>query len=124
MTTVPELIQALLDNVPALRPLYDQHLEYYDEFLSHVFFGDVSRLVEACFDPDIPLDEDVARAILAVLEAALEAPSDDVDYLIGVSFIENVAAESPPRLRTLMGPRLRRMLTDYLDWRPPLAIEP
>lgn len=124
MTTVPELIQALLDNVPALRPLYQQHIRDYDELLPHVFFGDVSRLVEACFDPDILLDEDVARAVLAVLEAALEDPSDDVDNLIGVSFIENVAAGSTPRLRALMGPRLHRMLVEYLEWRPLREIEP
>jgi hypothetical protein len=122
--TVPELIQALLENVPALRPLYEQHIQDYDELLSHVFFGDVSRLVEACFDPHILLDEDVAIAILAVLEAALEDPSDDVDDLIGVSFIENVSADSTPRLRAAMGPRLHRMLVEYLEWRPLPEIDP
>ena len=39
------IVNRLLTEVPELRPLYDEHLHGNDEFLPHVFFGDVTRYV-------------------------------------------------------------------------------
>lgn len=110
----------LTRDVPRLGPLLAQHVEYFDELLSHVFMGDVSRFAIAefarCTDgggsgcPDL-------LALLAALEQGFWDGDEGVQNLISVSFLENVAEEvaASPEFLSLFGPELRREIQPYLD---------
>ena len=54
-------------------------------------------------------------------EHALTVGNEDVDNLIHVSFVENVAEYVPelPILYDLMGPKLRAILVYYESWMKP-----
>ncbi len=108
---VPELLKA----VPALLPLYDDHLRDNDELLPHVFFGEVTRFVEAehskfCRTAHTN-DEHLRNAqnIIALLEAAIVSGDADLENLIGASFVESLDRDNPNylHLRALFGPALR-----------------
>jgi len=36
-------VNRLIEKIPELRPLVDEHIEYHEALLSHVLFGDMTR---------------------------------------------------------------------------------
>jgi hypothetical protein len=95
-----------LEEVPELRPAYEEHLADNDELLPHVFFGDVSRSVVSRASAG---DSDVVARILSCLERVLTEGDEQASELVVVSFVENIAPEDgaaaffeswPPALRS------------------------
>jgi hypothetical protein len=109
-------VERLVTEVPALRPLFDDHLAFHDyDLLPHVFFGDVTRFVVSGFSDD-PERRSDAEKILALLEEAIASPDEDVQNVVSVSFCENLLGERPlDAIRAAMGPRLRAELAKYED---------
>ncbi|MGH8773707.1 MAG: hypothetical protein ACRDWI_00540 [Jiangellaceae bacterium] len=133
---VASFIDRLVDAVPALRPLADDHKDgYHDAVLSHPFLADVVRREVNLFTggrsfpvADDMSDEDVAchrvlftsdeadpatevRTVFGVVER--ECGHDDaVDELIAVSFVESLPTPDEPGgdVIDLLGPALRAML--------------
>lgn len=101
-----------LTSIPALAPLYEEHLATYGELLPHVLMGDVSRAVL-----DLHARDDRALGgILERLEEGMRAGSEDIQELVAVSFAENVAAEAhaDPAFRARFGPALELQLREIL----------
>lgn len=113
-------VRELTEAVPRLQPLLARHVEYFDELLSHVFMGEVSRFAVAefarCTDGEGSGCPDLI-ALLAALEQGFCDGGEDVQNLIAVSFLENVAEEAvvSPGLLSLFGPLLRREIQPFLD---------
>jgi hypothetical protein len=107
-------VERLVTEVPALRPLFDDHLAFFDDELPpHVFFGDVTRFVVSGFS-DHPERRADAEKILTLLEEAIASPDEDVQNVVSDSFCENLLGEKPlEAIRDAMGPRLRAELAKY-----------
>lgn len=113
--TYENIVCRLLEEVPDVRGVYDDHLKDYDELLPHVFFGDLTRYVIGRFRiPSSALDSNVTR-ILDVLERAMTASDSKLRELVSVSFLENLdqAGESYESVKKSLGPSLRRELLTY-----------
>ena len=102
--------------------MLDEHLNDYDELLSHVFFADVTRhaaRLARSADTEPEADDELAR-LLEDLESAflLRDDRDEVDDLIWVSFVENAQGvsgdeEEPLRDALRRYPRLASALSHY-----------
>jgi hypothetical protein len=114
-----EFVDWLVARHPGLAPLLEEHLNDYDELLSHVLFGEVTRYAADLArrseqDPDadaelLRLLEDLDQAILP------EGEDDPVDNVVWVSFVENAStdADEPLRTRLRSFPNLARALSHY-----------
>jgi hypothetical protein len=98
-----ELVQLL----PALRPIYIEHLNDNGEMLPHVLMGDFTRFIVQNVTP--PSNEQNVQPILDSLEEALTGGNPELDNLVGVSFVESLQGEEKA-LKVLVnrvGPALR-----------------
>ena len=97
------LVRSVEEQVPATAPLVADHIDFYEELLPHVLFGDITRWAqdEARRDPASPA---LAR-LLELLEAAYVEGDNDVRNVLTVSFVENLDVGSPVLAR--LGPNLR-----------------
>ena len=103
-----DLVAELLEHVPELKCVYDEHINDYEELLPHVFFGDATRyVVQQAKDGFLASDQPVSR-ILRLFEVAM-AGSEDVQELVSVSFLENLVGneEVIRELASMMGPALK-----------------
>jgi hypothetical protein len=81
------LVTALVEAVPALGPVVEEHIESYGELLPHVLFGDLTRFVLAAAAKG---DETNVRTILDLLDTGMVSGDPDLVNLISASFVENV----------------------------------
>ena len=118
--TQREFVDWIVARHPGLAPILEEHLNDYDELLSHVLFGDVTRYAadlarRAAEEPEaeaelLRLLEDLDRAILP------EGQEDDpVNNVVWVSFVENAStdADEPLRTRLRSFPNLGRALSHF-----------
>jgi hypothetical protein len=100
-------IEELLQKVPPLKNIYDEHLNENDTLLPHVFMGDVTRFVIA--EAANPKRQETITSLLEYLEEGIQTGSDEVRELILVSFVENLTGETKmlQLLKALMGQTLR-----------------
>jgi hypothetical protein len=113
------LITRLVVDVPALKPLYDDHVAFNDELLAYVFLPDVKRFVlDAIVSDDARRSGDAAR-ILAVLDDAMASADENVVNLVAVGFVKSLLGEEAlDRVRPALGPRLAAELRSQEHWRP------
>ena len=103
MPTSRELLaRSLAFGIPGLARLLDDHIEYFGELLPHIFIADVVRWAEerASIEPE------ASCALAEQLDRAYEWGDSEVVELIVVSFVENLADDSP--IVPYLGPLLRR----------------
>jgi len=85
-------IRGLVREVPELAPTFQEHVEFHEELLPHVFMGDVGRFVVA---NAIGRDSKSALArLMAYLEEGLANGPAGVQELIVVSFVEYLQDEA------------------------------
>ena len=108
------LINRLVAEVPALKPLYDDHVAFNDDLRPHVFFGDVTRFVTDAFAATDPRARADGSKVVRMLKEAMRAPEPGVVNLISVSFLENLLGEPTlPEIRRELGPLLTAELALY-----------
>jgi hypothetical protein len=83
-----EIVPELVEKVPELRELYQDHLESYDEILPHVFLGDVAMLVSEKVPDKKTKSQKTVKEILAFLEEQMSSGDPRVPELVAVSFLE------------------------------------
>ncbi len=110
-----EFVQKLVEEVPALRQLYLEHLAANSELLTHVFFGDVTRSFVAAYDAyssqrDTIENLDVVSAVISRLENGLIENNAEIKNLILASFLYNLCPEycRDEQLKRMLGFNLRR----------------
>jgi len=105
-------IVQLVEYVPQLKELLDEHLKDNGELLPHYFFGDLTRYaVEQVKKGATKAYEPLAR-LLIFLEDGLKSGNADVKNLILASFVENLADEPEAReqIKKMAGPNLAKAL--------------
>jgi hypothetical protein len=128
-----EAIAWLVDQVPELRPLLDEHVAYNEELLAYVVFeGDFLRwFVERVRAGDHGPAARFVAAIEPLMTTEVEpAASDRVWYLASVCFVEGIVMQGIwddviETARPWMGPRTSRDVDRMFRYRsgdlPPTA---
>ncbi len=118
--TQREFVDWLVARHPGLTQILEEHLTDYDELLSHVLFGDVTRHAAdlARRAPEEPgADAELLRLLEDLDPAILPEGEDDdpVNNLVWASFVENAStdADEPLRTRLRSFPNLARALSPY-----------
>ncbi len=83
-----KLIKKLIDLIPELKPIYDDHIDYYDELLEHVLFGEITRFAVKEFSENG--HSECIVNLCGVLREALSSGDEQLSELITVSFLENL----------------------------------
>ncbi len=99
----------LADRFPELRPLLNEHEEFNEEMLPHLFFGDVRRFVEE------RLDEDEAaqlKPLFDFLEEAYGSGDEAVENVIAVSLLEDLWDR--PQIKPLLGSEMSKQYLKYV----------
>jgi len=110
-----ELISRLTAGSPETRALMAEHIDTFGEVIPHVFLGEVSRFLEELDDQTRAGNreaESLLMSVLSILETGFRDGNEDVQNMIGVSFLENVMerAIASPAFRLRLGPLLRKDL--------------
>jgi hypothetical protein len=117
-------VEMLTASVPALAPIYREHLNDQDgELLPHVLMGDFTRGILALHRDAIagvPGAEQALSRALALLDEGMGSGDEPVENLVSLSFLENLERDDPayPDLKRRFGPALMRELKVMDDWRP------
>jgi hypothetical protein len=119
-------VKELLETVPELIPIYQKHIQDNDALLAHVLMGRVSEYVIDQLRAGQTDEPSPASRTIRFFEHAMTVEDDDVQEIIHVSFVENVAEFVPelPILYDLMGPKLREVLVYYESWMKHIGPEP
>ncbi|MFI5977802.1 hypothetical protein [Streptomyces sp. NPDC051452] len=82
----------LLQDFPQLESLHAEHVEFYEEFLSHVFLADVVRWAVSLFSEvgQGSGEEVIGLRLINFIEGAYVRGDCEVRELIRVSFVENL----------------------------------
>lgn len=106
-------VKLLLEVLPELTSVYDEHIDDYDGLLEHVLMGDVTRFAEQLFIEDSN-SECLAR-LLGFLDKAYASNDEKLQELISVSFLENLSRdeESFEGIRAMLSARLEDELSKY-----------
>lgn len=113
------LIHRLVAEVPALKPLYDDHVAFCDELLPYVFLSEVMQfVVEELAQSDARRQANAMR-VLNLLDEAMESADESVVNLVAVGFVErHLGDEVLDQVRPALGPRLAAELASREQWRP------
>ena len=93
--TSPEFIDWLAARHAAIATLRDDHVEFYEELIPHVLFGDVTRhaaeLARRGRSGDAPAAKELDALLHDLDTAILEGfgTDDPVENVVWVSFVEN-----------------------------------
>jgi hypothetical protein len=113
------LINRLVADVPALQPVYNEHVANNDELLTYVFLADVARFVMAALTGAKPEHRSDAVRVLGLLEDAIGSDDPDVVNLVAVGFVESLLGEEAlPFVRPTLGQRLAAELVAQETWKP------
>jgi hypothetical protein len=118
-------IEAFVQAVPEVEPLWREHLRDNGEALPHVFFGEVPRLaVQVAERDDVDLTERFARAI----EDLAASENEAVVNVIHVSFAENLVwgddreQRALAELRESFGPATLTRFAEFEEWAAKAAL--
>ncbi len=108
-------INKLIDQVPELRYVYDEHIHDNDELLPHVFLGDVTRYVVQQVRLGETGSAKPVERILSILDQGMGSSDEQVKELISVSFVENLVEhdEVLASLNGLIGLNLKKEIRNY-----------
>jgi hypothetical protein len=110
-------VEQFLEVVPELRPEWGEHLQYYEEPLPHVFFGDdVTRFAVRAAKGG---DGATLRRMAEALEPMASSDDPDVENLVAVSFAEHFVLGDANDLETLetlkphLGPSMLALVASF-----------
>lgn len=118
---VAAFVTGLVSAVPALTPVYEEHLGSHHEMLPYVLLDEISRYVLAGVRPPHP--DHVAIELLerfaAAVEEAFGSADEDVQTLIRTTFLESVdALWRQERAHRLVVSRLGPLTREWLSVDP------
>ncbi len=105
-------IGALIYEHPWFIEMLQEHLDFYDGLLPHLFIADVERWAEAKVSAGSADDRAQLSRVLAFLEAGF-GRGPEIAELISVSFLEHLPRHGEPNseLRALVGRSCREQLS-------------
>lgn len=98
MNTAVQLVEALVERFPVLRPLYEEHVSDNGEVLPYVIFGIGNGITDRVVDAYLRdgSDELDWRAVLRFLDAQIGRGDRDVDDVIGTDFLWGLPGPTRP----------------------------
>lgn len=112
--TYDSFIPLLLQKLPELLPLYEEHMDdNFNELLPHVLFGDITRFVVSSYEEKKNLAS--LQRIFTLLDKAIQSKDNELRILISVSFLENLPQDKVcfPEIKRLLSPALQKELELY-----------
>lgn len=110
-----DLIEELARRVPELKQLYEEHLEFYEELLPSVYFGELVPWVVTDYVASVNDAGHTGswREVLAVLEREHDSGTE-IEELIDFSFLEDLPypGDDGYGLIAELGPALSQALTE------------
>lgn len=119
MITKEIFFDSLLEKVPELNSVYEEHLSDYDELLPHVLMADITRFILDLLDKDHnQSNEEKISIFLRHFENALKLGDEEVKNIVVVSFLENLEQDSPSYdlLKSRFGKELQNSLRQIEDF--------
>lgn len=100
-----------------LKPIYDAHVEYYEEVLPHVLFGEFTSYV-ILLAADMDRNNIFLTGFLSSMEKGISSGEADVVNLIMVSFVENLMGEYEviDQLAGICSPELLRTIKEVTNY--------
>ncbi len=129
MNSMNEYTLELINEIESLRPVYEEHIRDVDELLPHVFFIDLTEYVISIYksisnNPNKDLRDELDN-ILKYIEKGVSEGNEDIQELIGVSFLENLGIvfcegleiedEDIRNIENEFGPCLKSMLIEMRE---------
>ena len=104
-------VGALVFACPWFSESFQEHVDFYDGVLPHLFIADVERWAEDQFDSGPIQVAGKLDTVLAFLEHGMGV-GPDIAELVSVSFLEHLPRPGEPRsgLRLLVGEKCARQL--------------
>ena len=87
MIAYKDVPHVLLRAVPEFLATYEEHVRDYDEVLTQLLFGDLTRFILDAYERG---DDDLVDRALAVLDRLMAEGDDDTQNVVAVSFIEDI----------------------------------
>jgi hypothetical protein len=115
------MIHELLRAVPEFQQVFDEHVNFNGELLTHLLFGDLTRWVIDLYRKSqsgghgAPQTEEILIRTLDFLEdRCTNAGEVGVQNIITVSFLENLHQAGPDYegIKNRLGPNLRKVLAE------------
>jgi hypothetical protein len=118
MTDTHSLVWTLINRVPLLRPIYEEHVHDNHELIPYVFMGDVSRVVLALHDDALRgngVADERLTELLDALETGMASSEKSVQDMIAVSVLEYLDRKgfALEDFRQRLGPTLRHQLERF-----------
>ncbi|MFG3134083.1 hypothetical protein ACGFZU_41150 [Streptomyces tendae] len=111
-----QFFHGLLREFPQLASLHSEHVEFYEEFLPHVFLADVTRWAVSLFTGagQGVLGEVVGNRLIDFLEGAYMHGDCVVKELVRISFVENLpySGQDGFRIHERLAGNLRNMFME------------
>ncbi|MEU0004731.1 hypothetical protein ABZ079_10625 [Streptomyces sp. NPDC006314] len=111
-----QFFQGILQEFPQLESLCAEHVEFYEEFLSHVFLADVVRWTVSLFGEAGQglAEEAIGLRLINFIEGAYVHGDCAVRELIRVSFVENLpySGQEGFRIHEHLTGNLRRIFSE------------
>lgn len=111
-----QFFHGLLQDFPQLESSHAEHVEFYEEFLSHVFLADVVRWAVSLFSEagHGSAEEAIVLRLINFMEGAYVHGDFAVRELIGVSFVENLpySGQEGFRIHEHLTGNLRRIFAE------------
>ncbi len=92
--TPEDFVERLVQEVPEVRPIVEEHLADHEELLLHVLTARVRDRAISAFDQG---DRDVAGRIVDVFDVGLREGDHRVENAVSVSFVEDTPLWDPAR---------------------------
>ncbi len=92
--TPEDFVERLVQEVPEVRPIVEEHLADHDELLLHVLTARVRDCAISAFDQG---DRDLAGRIVKVFDVGLREGDQRVENVVSVSFVEDTPLWDPAR---------------------------
>jgi hypothetical protein len=109
-SNVDQFFRQLIDRVPEVLAVVDEHRRDHDEVLPHVLMADIRRFVIAKLQDVVTID-----AVVACLEEGIASGNEALQEVIAVSFLENMDPTEPSyeAIANRMGPLLLAELARF-----------
>ena len=121
MTQLETSIARLVEAVPTLSEVLEEHVHEFGELIPHVFMGALSRFALQTYAEATEGGRGSAalelRLLFSSLEEVFSRGGESVQEMVNVSFLENIASElaASPKFRSYLGPALQGELHNLFE---------
>lgn len=105
---IMDTINIFIDEYKDLQPVLQEHIEFYEELLPHVYFGECNEFFINYINEDNPL---VLQKLFSLFEMMATQGNDDVENILCVTILERLGDDRKVlnTARKYMGKETRKL---------------